>query len=174
MAQADGARLMVAVASLTEEVTELLAREAFCLDRRMWAEWLALYTDDAVYWAPALSGEDGFTSDPDNEISQIYLDRNGIEARIFRIEGGDSMATEPLPLTAHLVSNVLVHRSDSGAIEATATWLVHTFWRRRGAIVRGGIYEYTLRREKGDLRIVRKVVKVMDDRIVGPLDIYNI
>jgi 3-phenylpropionate/cinnamic acid dioxygenase small subunit len=165
---------MVAVASLTEEVAEFLAREAYFLDRRMWAEWLALYADDAVYWVPALTGEDGFTSDPDNEISIIYLDRNGLESRIFRIEGGDSMATEPLPLTAHLVTNVLVHRSDGGLVEASATWMAHAFWRRRGAIVRGGLYDYALRRERDGLRIVKKVVKLMDDRIVGPIDIYNI
>lgn len=165
---------MVEVASLTERVTELLAREAYLLDRRMWQEWLELYAADAIYWVPALTGEDEFTSDPDNEISQIYLDRPGLEARVFRIEGGDSMATEPLPLTAHLVTNVLVRRAEGDLVEASATWMVHTFWRRRGAIVRGGLYDYTLRRDRDGLRIVRKVVKVMDDRIVGPIDIYNI
>ena len=39
----------------------------------------------------------------------MYMDRAGLEARIFRIEGGDLYATDPLPHTAHLVTNVLIH-----------------------------------------------------------------
>ena len=105
-------------AALTAEVTDLLHREAYHLDRCEWDRWLALYTDDAIYWAPALSGDDGFTDDPDNEISLIYLDRAGIEARVFRIESGDSFANTPLPMTAHLVTNVRV--VDAGVASPTA------------------------------------------------------
>ena len=160
--------------TLTAEVADLLHREAYHLDRREWSSWLALYAEDAIYWAPALTGEDGFTADPDNELSLIPLDRAGLEARVFRIESGDSYANMPLPMTAHLITNVRVVRVDAELIEAAANWLVRSFRRTESPITRAGLYDYTLRREDRGLRILAKTIRVLDDRIVGPLDIFNI
>ena len=81
----------------TDRAAEFLYREAWYLDTRRWDDWLALYTGDAVYWAPAMVGDEDWTDDPDNDVSLMYMDRAGLEARIFRIEGGDSYATDPLP-----------------------------------------------------------------------------
>ena len=161
-------------AALTAEATDLLHREAYHLDHREWQAWLALYTDDAVYWAPAIVGEEGFSEDPDNDVSLIFLDRAGIEARIFRIEGGDSFANAPLPHTAHLVSNVRIVETEGPEIGVSATWLVNSFRRVETPILRAGRYAYTLRRTEAGLTIARKTVFVLDDRIVGPIDIFNI
>lgn len=161
-------------AALTAEVTDLLHREAYHLDRCEWDRWLALYTDDAIYWAPALSGDDGFTDDPDNEISLIYLDRAGIEARVFRIESGDSFANTPLPMTAHLVTNVRVVDAGDPLVQAAASWLVQSFRRTEPPITRAGLYDYRLRRGDSGLLIAKKTIQVLDDRIIGPIDIFNI
>jgi benzoate/toluate 1,2-dioxygenase beta subunit len=158
----------------TAAASHLLYREAWCLDNKRWDEWLALYTDDAVYWAPAMDGDEGWTDDPDNDVSLMYMDKAGLEARIFRIEGHDSCATDPLPHTAHLVTNVLVHGEEDGLIRVSATWIVHSYARMRGGSVRGGLYEYGLRETSDGLRIAAKKVFIHDDRIVGPIDIYNV
>lgn len=159
---------------LTAEVADLLNREAYLLDRREWDDWLALYGEDAVYWAPAFASDDEMVSDPDNDVSLMYMDRNGLAARIFRIESGDSYASDPLPWTAHLVTNMLVTDVRGDEIDASASWLVHSFSRAYGSIQRGGLYDYTLRREATGLVIARKKIMVFDDRITGPLDFYNI
>ena len=161
-------------AALTAEAADLLYREAWRLDNREWEAWLALYTGDAVFWAPAIAGEEGFSEDPDNDVSLIYLDRAGLEARIFRIEGRDSFANAPLPHTAHVVSNVRAVGSGGADIEVSATWLVNSFRRTDPPILRAGRYAYTLRRTDAGLAIARKTVYVLDDRIVGPIDIFNI
>ena len=161
-------------AALTAEAADLLYREAWHLDNREWEAWLALYTGDAVFWAPAIAGEEGFSEDPDNDVSLIYLDRAGLEARIFRIEGRDSFANAPLPHTAHVVSNVRAAEADGADIEVSATWLVNSFRRTDPPILRAGRYAYTLRRTDAGLAIARKTVYVLDDRIVGPIDIFNI
>ncbi len=152
----------------------LLYREAHYLDTKQWEAWLELYADDAIYWVPAMVGDEGWTDDPDNDVSLIYMDRAGLEARVFRIENRDSYATDPMPHTAHVISNVLVHGEAHGVTDVSATWLVHSYLRVRGAVTRGGRYEIGLRETADGLRIVRKKVFVHDDRIVGPLDIYNI
>jgi len=41
-------------------VTEFLYMEARLADEARYAEWLALWTDDAVYWGPA-------TTDPESD-----------------------------------------------------------------------------------------------------------
>lgn len=157
-----------------EAVEELLHREAYLLDTRRWDDWLALYEADAVYWAPAMVGDEGWTDDPDRDVSLMYMDRAGLEARLFRIENRDSYATDPMPHTAHLVTNVLLRGDTDGLVRVSASWLVHSYMRVRGPLSRGGRYEYALRETPDGLRIVRKTVYVLDDRIVGPLDIYNI
>jgi len=160
--------------AVAAEVEAIVAREAFLLDTRRWADWLALYADDAIFWVPAWASDDGFTTDPDNNVSLMYMDKAGLEARVFRIESADSWATEPLPFTAHLVTSVLVTATRGAELEASAAWLVRSFARTRGATLRGGRYDYVFRRAPDGLRIARKTVYVHDDRIVGALDVYNI
>ena len=161
-------------AALTAEAADLLYREAYHLDNREWEAWLALYTEDAVFWAPAIAGDEGFSEDPDNDVSLIYLDRPGLEARVFRIQGRDSFANAPLPHTAHVVSNVHVTGIEDPEVEVSATWLVNSFRRVEPPILRAGRYAYTLRRTDSGLTIARKTAYVLDDRIVGPIDIFNI
>ena len=157
-----------------QDAADLLHREAWCLDNKRWEEWLALYADDAIFWAPAMVGDEGWTDDPDNDVSLMYMDRSGLEARVFRIEGGDSYATDPLPHTAHLVTNVLVHGDRDDLTDVSAAWMVHSSARVRGGTVRGGLYEYRLGDTSAGLKIAEKKIFIHDDRIVGPIDIYNI
>jgi len=165
---------VVVMTGLRIAAEDLLYREAWCLDNKRWDDWLALYAEDAVYWAPAMDGDEGWTDDPDNDVSLMYMDKAGLEARIFRIEGHDSYATDPLPHTAHLVTNVLVHEEQDGLVRVSATWLVRTYARERGATARSGLYEYGLRETAEGLRIATKKIFIHDDRIVGPIDIYKI
>ena len=159
---------------LRAEVADLLHLEAYHLDRHQWADWLMLYADEAVFWAPAHVSDGEFTTDPDNEVSLIYMDRAGLEARIFRIESGDSYASDPLPRTAHLIGNILITQTKADRISVAASWIVHDHSRAYGSITRGGFYEYNLLGGANGLRIARKKITLIDDAIVGPLDIYNL
>lgn len=159
---------------LQSEVTNLVYREAMLLDRRRWDEWIDLFTEDAVYWVPAWANEEETTNDPDNQLNLIYLrNRGGLEDRVFRIETRDSYASYPLDRTVHVVSNVLVESHAGDEIEATANCLVHSYG-KKGSLTRGGMYDYTLRRENGALRISRKKITFIDDRLEGPIDVYHL
>jgi len=159
---------------LLEEASHLLHQEGWFLDNRLWDDWLTLYTDDCIYWAPAMVGDENWTDNPDNDVSLIYMDRPGLEARIFRIEGEDSYATHPLPHTSHLVTNILVQGQTEDNVDVSATWLVHSYSRVHGRLIRGGLYRYAIRKTSLGLKIREKKVFVHDDKIVGPIDIYNI
>jgi 3-phenylpropionate/cinnamic acid dioxygenase small subunit len=159
---------------LFERVSAFLGIEAGLLDTRDWHAWLALYAPDARYWAPAWVDDYKMTSDPTRQTSLMYADRNDLEARIFRIESEDSYASMPLPQTSHVVTCTGVQQAAGGLVKARANWMVHYFWRTKGAFVRAGRYEYEMREEGDSFLIVLKKIIIHDDRVVGPIDIYNI
>ena len=161
-------------AGLEREVAALIAREAMLLDRRRWDEWIDLYTEDAVYWVPAWANEEETTTDPDTQLNLIYLrNRGGLEDRVFRIESRDSYASVPLDRTVHLIGNVLVESAGGDRVEATANCIVHVYG-KKGAATRGGLYDFEFRRVDGALKIARKKIIFIDDRLEGPIDIYHL
>jgi len=164
----------VSAEDLCAKATALLTIEAEHLDRRRWHDWLSLYTEDAIFWAPAWAGDETWTSDPHRQVSLIWADRRNLAARIFRVEGGDSFASVPLPLTIHFVTGIAVTSVAAEEVEVRANWLVHSFLRISGTILRAGRYEYALRRAGAELRIARKKIFIHDDPITGAIDFYNI
>jgi benzoate/toluate 1,2-dioxygenase subunit beta len=158
---------------LFQEVSAFLAREARLLDDKNWQGWLDLFAPEGRLWAPAWIDDDAMTTDPATQASLIFAERADLEARVFRIEGDDSYATMPLPQTSHIV--MCTEALESGdEIHAQANWFVHFFWRTKGAHLRAGRYRHTLRRAGDEFKIVMKKVIIYDDRVVGPIDIYNI
>jgi 3-phenylpropionate/cinnamic acid dioxygenase small subunit len=161
--------------ALQQAAADLLFLEAKLIDRKLWSDWLALYTEDAVFWAPAWASEEAMTGDPELELNLFYIKgRGGLEDRVFRIESRDSYASLPLPRTAHLVSNVRVEAVREDELDVSATWLTFIFDHRRGKQTHGGWYDYLLRRTSAGLRIARKKIVFLEDQIEGPIDIYHL
>jgi 3-phenylpropionate/cinnamic acid dioxygenase small subunit len=164
----------IADPGLLARATSLLNLEVTLLDGRRWHDWLELYTEDGIFWAPAWVTDETWTTDPKRQVSLIWADRQNLAARIFRVEGGDSYASMPLPLTVHHVTAVTVTASAGDTHEVRANWLVHSFLRTSGAILRAGRYEYRLQQIGPDLKILQKKIFIHDDAIVGAIDFYNI
>ena len=160
---------------LKRDVTELIQWEATLLDRRRWDDWIDLFTEDAVYWVPSWANEEETTSDPETQLNLIYLrDRGGLEDRVFRIESRDSYASLPLDRTVHVVGNILVEKASGDEISAVANCLIHSYG-KHGAQTRASLYDFTLRRlGDGTLKISRKKITFIDDRLEGPIDVYHL
>ncbi|MFY9513805.1 MAG: aromatic-ring-hydroxylating dioxygenase subunit beta [Rubrivivax sp.] len=161
-------------ASLLASVTDLLHREAACVDERRWDDWLALFDPSAEYWIPAWDSEDEYTSDPQTEVSLMYYgDRTGLEDRVFRLRTGRSAASTPLPRTCHMVSNVRAESAGDGGCVAKANFVTHLFKRNVSQSFYGH-YEYLLQ-PQGDGWIIRKKkILVLNDLIDTVLDIYSV
>ena len=158
-----------------EAVRDLLYLEADLLDRREWDRWLDLYTDDCVYWVPSWATEDELTDDPELEVNMIYLKgKPSLEARIFRIRSGHAYATTPLARTSHLVDTIRLLNDSAERAEASAKWMTLSSDPRWGKQIRGGWYEYQLRRADGGFRIAQKKVVLLESTIDGALDIHQI
>ena len=74
--------------------------------------------------------------------------------------------------TTHLVGGVIV-TGGAPAISARASWIVHSYG-IHGGITRSGSYDYAFREEAGSLKITRKKIIMIDDKLVGPVDIFHI
>jgi 3-phenylpropionate/cinnamic acid dioxygenase small subunit len=155
------------------EVSDLINREAKYLDQRRWDDWLNLYSDDAVFWAPSWSNEDTLIEDPKTSLNMVFLEGRGrLEDRVFRIETEDSYASMPLDRTVHVVGNITVDGTNNEAIHASANAIVHSYG-RHGAQTTGRSYEYVLSDLEGRLTIKQKKIILIDDAVAGPIDIYH-
>ena len=48
-----------------------------------------------------------------------------------------------------------------------------TTYGKKGRMTRGGLYDYSLRRVGVALKIARKKIVFIDDRLEGPIDVYH-
>lgn len=159
---------------LNFEVTHLINTETTLLDRRLWDEWLNLFTEDAVYWVPSWADEEETVSDPETQLNLMYFrDRGGLEDRVFRIESRDSYASLPLDRTVHIVSNILISKVEDDFIIASANCLVHSFG-KHGSQNRASLYDFKFRKIDSDLKIIQKKITLVDDQLEGPVDIYHL
>ena len=161
---------------LQHEVEQLIYKEAYLLDMRRFDDWLELYREDAEFLIPAWINETTLATDPSKELFLIYFhNKTGLDDRVYRINTRDSYASTPMPRSTHVVGNVLVIAASEANIEASCSWTVHQYGDRKGARIHGGRYDYTFsRHENGDLKIVRKHITFLNDRVDIPIDVYNV
>lgn len=151
-------------------------REARLLDSGEWADWVAMYQDDAVYWVPAWLDEYETTTDPNTQVSLLYHDnRRGLEERIARIESRKSITALPLPRTVHQISNLETTVTETGDIACHAVFSVHVYdVRVAKGHVHHGRYQHLLTRNGETWKIARKVITLVNDLVPTVLDFYSI
>src|SRR5258705_13905401 len=98
-------------------VVEFLHREARLADEARYAEWLALWTDDGVYWGPATTDP---AATPDTHISHLYDNRARIDTRIKLLQTGNRYRQEPASLMRRLISKGEVTAGGGGGAGGAA------------------------------------------------------
>jgi 3-phenylpropionate/cinnamic acid dioxygenase small subunit len=154
------------------EAEELLSLEALYLDRDQWDAWLALYTEDAIFWMPAWRSETEPTQDPESELSLIYYKgRRNLEDRVWRARSGLSVASAPRPRVVHQVTNILVEDGDRVA----ASFATHLYDKRAGRThVFFGRYEYQVVEAGQGWKIAEKKILLLNDTIPTVVDFYSV
>lgn len=162
--------------ALKEAATELLLEEADRLDDRRWRDWLELYEEDAVYWAPAWDDDHELVTDPHTSLSLIYAgNRERLEDRVWRIESGLSSSLLRLPRTRHLITNIRLREVTPAELIVTANFQVNTFkHEERRTDMFFGHYRYALGRTPDGLRIHEKYIVVCNDVIPRQMDVFNV
>ena len=81
------------------QLIELVVHEARLLDEKRYAEWNALFTDDAIYWVPLVPGQpEGL-----DHTSHLYEDKLLRELRIERLKSPRAFSQQPPTRSLHLL-----------------------------------------------------------------------
>jgi len=102
-------------------VAEFLHLEARLADEARYADWLALWTDEAVYWVPATTDP---AADPETRISHIYDNRARLETRVKLLQTGHRYSQEPASPMRRLISNIEVEEGSAGGLIAGSNFVL--------------------------------------------------
>ena len=115
----------VADLAIRDECRGLLEREARLLDQLRYEEWLAMYTQECIYWVPSTPS----AGDPRREIAIMFDDRRRLEDRIYRLHTGFAWSQAPASRTVRLIANVEVFTTASdNARMIRSNLLISEFW----------------------------------------------
>ena len=147
------------------KVENFLYREARLMDQHAYDEWLALWTDDAIYWVPC--NEDDF--DPERHVSIVYENRARLEDRIARLKSGAAYAQDPKSRLSRVVSNIEVEKGNGAEIIVQSTFNL-TALRRNQMDIFAGRATHKLRREGDSFKIAfKKVLLISNDAVIRNL-----
>ena len=140
--------------------TEFLYLEARLADEARYAEWLALWTDDGVYWVPATTDP---AAGPETHISHVYDNRARLDTRINLLQTGLRYSQEPASLMRRLISNVEVER-DGGELVVGANFILGELSVQSKHEMHWWVGRTThrLRRVDGALRMAAKTVVLVN------------
>jgi 3-phenylpropionate/cinnamic acid dioxygenase small subunit len=140
------------------QVEQFIYREARLQDEHRYAEWEALWTDDAVYWVPA-NGDD---IDPERQMSILYDNRSRIGLRVRQLLSGRHYSQEPRSRIRHMVTNVEITTRQGPEIHASCNVLVFES-NLRGETIWAARTLYVLRETGDGLRMARKTVILVNN-----------
>lgn len=157
----------LAATLLQDDVERFLYQEARFLDEGRFEEWLALFTDDAKYWAPTRESrarrEDEVRRE--GELPLFEDDKRFMTARVQRLATGLAHAEQPASRTRHFVSNVEVEPREGPEVDVRSNILVYQSRLERTESVFVGSRQDRLRKVDGGWRIVRRKV-VLDQTLL--------
>lgn len=140
------------------QVEDFLYREARLLDDHQFEEWLELFDDEALYWAP--QGRNDI--DPNREVSLIYDDRTRMGQRVQRVLSGQAHSQDPLSVTRRVVGNVEILNQDGPVITVTSNFIIAEL--RPGLqTIYAGRYEHVIDTSKPGWRILKKKVELINN-----------
>lgn len=136
-------------------VEEFLYAECELLDAWRLPEWLALFSEDAVYEITTPGMDDPDSADPESTLFLIADDRERLRQRTIRLGKKTAYVESPRSTLSHLVSNVRAAAQPDGHITVSARFIVHRS--RADEIVHFfGHVRYRLRPEGDSFKIVSK------------------
>ncbi len=165
---------MIMMTDLQKSVEQFLYRKSELCDRHQWVDYLELFDESSEIHIPQWDSEHVYTTDPKKGMSLMYYPtRAGLEDRVFRIGTGKSSASNPLPRTLHMVSNVMIQQVSDSQLEAKAKWQKHVYRFGQTSYFFGDA-TYLLKPAGFSWLIMNKHVLLPNDTIDSVLDFYHV
>lgn len=141
-----------------EDLRDFIENEADLLDEQRFDEWVALYAEDAVYWAPAKPDQTNWL----DHVSLFYDDKHTMKTRVQRLKHPMIHCQDPKSNCIRVLSNFKFEWASDDGNEYRVRSKFLMLEDRQGADRRvfGGRYTHTLRRTGAGLEIVLKKVEL--------------
>jgi 3-phenylpropionate/cinnamic acid dioxygenase small subunit len=148
-----------------QQVEQFLYHEAQLMDEHRFDEWLALWSEPALYWVPSNRDE----LDPKREVSLIYDDWVRLQLRIARLKSGFAHAQEPRSRMRRLISNIEIEEPENGEVVASSNFLLAELRRGKQDLFAGRSI-HRLRVHNGGFKLTsKKVLLVNNDEPIDNL-----
>ena len=134
-----------------------LIHEARLLDDRRFEDWMALFTEDGLYWVPASPDQ----TDPYSSASLFFDDRQLMKTRIERLRHPLIHVQTPPSRTNHMLGNMVVEEAAAdGYLVSSSVWVAE--YRLDVQRVFAGRQFHRLREDGEGFRIVLKRVHLVN------------
>jgi 3-phenylpropionate/cinnamic acid dioxygenase small subunit len=156
---------------LWTELNSFYIAEAWLLDERKLHAWLALFTEDLLYFMPRRKNVPSRESHREipaygTDLPFFDEDRNMMLVRIQRMDSGMAWAEEPASRTRHLVGNLVVEKvEEDGTVHAKTAFICHRSHAETDTALYSGYREDILRPVDGSWKISRRMI-VLDVNVV--------
>jgi 3-phenylpropionate/cinnamic acid dioxygenase small subunit len=114
---------------LQQRVEQFLYAEAQLLDDHQFTDWIKLFTDEAHYWMPTrntrTNRERAKEVAAHGEGAHVDDDMVRLRGRVRRSTSGLAWSEEPPSRTRRLLSNVRIHRRDTGLLDVRLNFWVY-------------------------------------------------
>jgi 3-phenylpropionate/cinnamic acid dioxygenase small subunit len=141
------------------DLARFIRREARLIDEKRFDEWLALFTDDGLYWVPATPGQpDGLRHN-----SLAHEDKLLLQLRIERLKSARAPSQRPASRCLHVLQEPDVEKLDYERGEfVTRTPFLYTETRNDESQRYAATAWHTLAWLDGRLRIRMKRVDILN------------
>jgi 3-phenylpropionate/cinnamic acid dioxygenase small subunit len=140
---------------LREEAENFLYKESRLLDRRDFAAWLDLFTEDAIYWLPMNEGPETAL-----EPSVLRDDKKTLAMRVHQLLHKPHYAQRPPSRTVHAISNVTVEATEQ-ADESLIGCNFMVTEMREGDYLQLGLGDQRLFAGHCEYRVLQRQMRVM-------------
>jgi benzoate/toluate 1,2-dioxygenase subunit beta len=138
-------------------VEDFLFHEARLLDENRLQDWLALFSDDGLYWIPNNRDQ----ADPNREISLAYDNLARLTERIWKIESGEGFPQLPRSRIRRMISNVQIDALDASGAIISSYFALHELRKGKERCYTGRYEHRLVAPSDGPWRIALKKVELL-------------
>lgn len=151
--------------NLNNRVTQFLYHEADLMDEHRFDEWLALWSEELLYWVPCNADD----IDPRRQVSLMYDNRAALEDRLARLKSPSAHSQIPRSRLRRVLSNIVVSQNTGGEIEATSNFILAESRHHRQNLFAGKSIHTLIDGPEGLSMAQKKVLLIDNDDYINNL-----